>query len=101
MFSFLTTKVCVEDIDTQDCLALSDIHVDALCNIFSNMVKKVAAIPSRSITVHLTDINVINELKPFVLTITQHFCHGIPLLYGIFVHGSMQLRIIATIEKQK
>jgi len=96
MSSFLTAKVCFEDIDNQNC---PDIYVDALYDIFSNMVKKVAAIPSRSMTVHLTDINVINELKPFVLTITQHFCHGIPLWHGIFVHGSMQLRIIATIEK--
>jgi hypothetical protein len=99
MPSFLTAKVCFEDIDTQNCSALSNIHVDALCDIFSNMVKKSAAIPSRSITIHLADINVITELKPFVLTITQHFCHGIPLWHGVFSYQSTHLKIIATIEK--
>lgn len=90
--------VSFEDIVNQDC---PDTYVDALCDIFSNMVKKVAAMPARTAMIALQDINVISELKPFILTIDQRSCHGIPLWYGVFVHGSMQLRIIATIEKHK
>ena len=97
MPSMLTATVCFEDIDNQNC---PDTYVDALCDIFSNMLKKVAAMPARTATIHLTDINVIAELKPFILTINQHSCHCIPLWYGVFAHGSINLKIIATIKQR-
>lgn len=97
MPSMLTATVCFEDIDNQNC---PDTYVDALCDIFNNIVKKVAAMPARTATIHLTDINVISELKPFILTINQHSCHGIPLWYGVFAYGSINLKIIATIEQR-
>jgi hypothetical protein len=96
--SILYATVSFEDIYNQNC---PDTYVDALCDVFSNMVKKVARMPARTAMIALQDINVIAELKPFILTIDQRSCHGIPLWHGIFVHGSMQLRIIATLEKQK
>jgi hypothetical protein len=70
MPSMLTATVCFEDIENQNCL---DTYVDALCDVFSNMVKKVARMPARTATIHLTDINVIAELKPFILEPVQHF----------------------------
>ena len=45
MPSMLTATVCFEDIDNQNC---PDTYVDALCDVFSNMVKKVAAMPART-----------------------------------------------------
>ena len=97
MPSMLTATVCFEDIDNQNC---PDTYVDALCDIFSNMLKKVAAMPARTEMIALTDLKTIDVLKPFILTINQHSCHGIPLWYGVFAHGTMQLRIIATIEQR-
>jgi hypothetical protein len=97
MPSMLTATVCFEDIDNQNC---PDNYVDALCDIFSNLVKKVATMPARTATIHLTDINVIAELKPFILTIEQHSCHGIPLWHGVFSYNTMNLKIIATIEQR-
>jgi hypothetical protein len=96
--SILYATVSFEDIDNQNC---PDTYVYALCDVFNNMVKKVARMPARTATIHLTDINVIAELKPFILTIEQHSCHGIPLWHGVFSYNTMNLKIIATIQKQK
>ena len=98
MPSILTATVNFEDIVNQNC---PEIYVDAFCDIFSNMVKKIARIPARTAMIALQDINVISELKPFILTIDKKSCHGIPLWYGVFSHDLMQLQIIATIEKRK
>ena len=98
MSSILTATVCFEDIINQNC---PEIYVDAFCDIFSNMVKKIARIPARTAMIALSDINTPPELKSFILTIDKKSCHGIPLWYGVFTHGSIQLQIIATIEKRK
>jgi hypothetical protein len=96
--SILYATVSFEDIDNQNC---PDTYVDALCDVFSNMVKKVARMPARTAMIALQDINVISELKPFILTIDKRPSDGVTLWYGIFIHSSMQLRIIATLERQK
>ena len=95
--SILYATVSFEDIDNQNC---PETYVDALCDIFSNLVKKVARMSARTATIHLTDINVISELKPFTLTIEQPSCHRIPLWHGIFSYNTMNLKIIATIEQR-
>jgi hypothetical protein len=96
--SILYVTVSFEDIYNQNC---PETYVDALCDVFSNMVKKVARIPARTAMIALQDTNVIAELKPFILTIDKRPSDGVTLWHGIFVHGSMQLRIIAMIEKKK
>ena len=95
--SILYSTVSFEDIENQNC---PDTYVYALCDVFSNMVKKVARMPARTAIIHLADINVISELKPFILTIEKHSCHGIPLWHGVFSYNTMNLKIIATIEQR-
>lgn len=104
MPSFLTAKVCFEDIDNQNC---PDIYVDTLCDIFSNIVKKVAALQARHVTIDLKNMYSIkkyeNHLKPFTLTIERRFLNGTSLWYGTFINNTIQhtqkLKIVATIEK--
>jgi hypothetical protein len=99
--SILYATVSFEDIDNQNCL---DTYVDGLCDIFSNIVKKVASLKARHVTIDLKNMYSIKQykphLKPFTLTIKLQFLNGIPLWYGIFTYGSMNLKIIATIEKR-